>query len=167
ADDAAVHVEGRSARITFVDRRIDLDVVVVRASADIAAARRHDAGGDGAAKTERISDGDNPVAATRVAVGELHEGKALVGFNLDEREVGLRIGPDDLRLVDRAFIGRDLDGLRALDDVIVRHGIAIRRNEEAGTLTGHLPVARPGLWHALWHPLATELVEKLLEGRSR
>src|SRR5262249_58781343 len=66
---------------------------------------------------------------------------------------------------------RVLDGLRAIDDVIVRHGKAIRRNEEAGTLTGHLPVARLGLWHALlhaiWHSLATELIEELLEGRSR
>src|SRR5262249_53983551 len=40
ADDTAFHVEGRSARIAFIDRRIDLDVVVVWTGPDIAAARR-------------------------------------------------------------------------------------------------------------------------------
>jgi hypothetical protein len=126
ADDTAFHVEGRSARIAFIDGRIDLDVVVVRTGPDIAAVRRHDAGRHCATKTKRIPDGDNPVADTRFAVGELHEGKALVGFNLDERQVGLRIGADNFRLVDGSVIGRNLDGLRAIDDMIVRHGIAIR-----------------------------------------
>ena len=131
---------------------------------DIAAARRHDAGGHGATKTERISDGDDPITDTRFAIGEIHEGEALAGFDLDEREVGLRIGADNFRLVDRSIIGRNLDGLGAIDDVIVRHGIAIGRNEEAGTLAGHvLAAARLGLRHAL----LTELLEELLEGDPR
>ena len=58
-------VEGRAARIAAVDRRVDLQEVVVRSGADVAAARRDDAGGDGAAEAERIADGDHPVADAR------------------------------------------------------------------------------------------------------
>src|SRR5207247_4575938 len=42
ADDVAIHVEGRAAGIALVDRRVDLDEVVIGPGADVAAAR----GGD-------------------------------------------------------------------------------------------------------------------------
>src|SRR5262249_5673574 len=42
-DDVAVHVEGRAAGIAFVDRRVNLDEVVVRAGANVTAASRDDA----------------------------------------------------------------------------------------------------------------------------
>ena len=49
---------------------------------DIASARGNDAGGDGAAETERIADGDDPVADARRLVGELHIGKVLLPSTL-------------------------------------------------------------------------------------
>ena len=58
-------VERRSAGIALVDRRVDLDVVVIGAGADVAAARRDDAGGHRAAEAERIADRDHPVADAR------------------------------------------------------------------------------------------------------
>ena len=42
-DHIAVDVEGRPAGVALVDRRVDLDEVVIRAGADVAAARRDDA----------------------------------------------------------------------------------------------------------------------------
>ena len=44
-DHLAVDVEGRAAGVALVDRRVDLDEVVVGTRADVAAARRDDAGG--------------------------------------------------------------------------------------------------------------------------
>ena len=72
ADHIAVDVEGRAAGIALVDRRVDLDEVVIRAGADVAAARRDDAGRHGAAEAERIADRDHPVADARRVVGKLH-----------------------------------------------------------------------------------------------
>src|SRR5215470_1373119 len=48
-DDVAVHVEGRAAGIAFVDRRVNLDEVVVGAGANVTAASRDDARRYGAA----------------------------------------------------------------------------------------------------------------------
>ena len=43
ADDFAVHVEQRTARVALVDRRVGLQVVVIGPGIDVAALRRDDA----------------------------------------------------------------------------------------------------------------------------
>ena len=73
ADHVAVDVEGRTAGIALVHRRVDLDEVVIGAGADVAAARRNDAGRDGAAEAERIADREHPVADARRLLGERHD----------------------------------------------------------------------------------------------
>ena len=66
ADDVAVEVEHRAARIAHVDRGVGLDVAVVGADAgDPAVERRDDAGGDRAAEAVGIADRDHPVADPR------------------------------------------------------------------------------------------------------
>src|SRR5258705_12327947 len=56
ADDLALHIEGRTARIALVDRRIDLNEVVIRTASAVATARRNNAGRYGATKATRIAD---------------------------------------------------------------------------------------------------------------
>ena len=68
ADDVAVEIERRAARVAAVHRRVDLDEVVIGARADVAAARRDDAGRHRAAEAERIADREHPVADARDAV---------------------------------------------------------------------------------------------------
>ena len=104
ADHFAIEIEGRTAGIAAIDRRIDLQEVVIRAIADIAAAGRDNAGGDGAAKPERVADGDHPIANSRLLRREIDIGKALVAVDLEQREVGLGIGADHLRLVFLAVV---------------------------------------------------------------
>ena len=58
----AIHVEDRAARVAWIDRRIELQEVVERTRAKIAATRRDDAGGDRPAEAERIAGGQHPVA---------------------------------------------------------------------------------------------------------
>ena len=100
ADHVAVHVEGRTAGITLVDGRDDLDEVVIRAVADVAAVGRDDARRHGAAEAEGIADRNHPVANPRPLLGEFDERKVLLAVDLDQREIGLRIGADDLCGVD-------------------------------------------------------------------
>ena len=94
-DHVAADVEGRAAGIALVHRGVDLDEVVIRTRADVAAARRDDAGRHGAAEAERIADRDHPVADARITIRELDE-REVVALDLDQREVGLGVGADDL-----------------------------------------------------------------------
>ena len=62
ADHLAAQVEGRAAGIAAIDRRVDLDEVVIIARADVAADRGDDARGHRIGKAEGIADRDHPVA---------------------------------------------------------------------------------------------------------
>src|SRR6185295_6773691 len=163
ADDFTIHVEGRATRVTFVDGCIDLNVVIVGAGPDIAPARGYDTGRHGPAETEGVSDGHDPISDARIAVGELDEREAFAGVDLDQGEVGLRIGSDDFRVINRAIVHSDLYGLGAIHNVIVRHGIAISRNKESGAFAGYGTLA---LRESLWHAAAAKLLEELLERRA-
>src|SRR5438477_93052 len=59
-DHLAFDVECRPAGIADIDRRVDLNEVVIGAFADIAPARRHDARGHRAAQSERIAHRQHP-----------------------------------------------------------------------------------------------------------
>src|SRR5262249_22343243 len=95
ADDITVNIESRAAGIAFVHRRVDLNEIVIGARTDIAAARRDDTGCDGAAEAERITDGEHPVTDSWGRFRELHEWK-IIALDLDEGEIGARVGTDDL-----------------------------------------------------------------------
>src|SRR2546427_11106371 len=64
----AFGVEGRATGVARVNGRVDLDEIVVRTAADVAAAGRDDAGGHGAAETERITDREHPIADPGLAI---------------------------------------------------------------------------------------------------
>ena len=136
--------------LPFVDRRIDLDEVVIGTGADVAAARRHDAGSHGAAEAEGIAYRKHPVTDARRMVGKLHVAE-VVAVDLDQREVGARIGADDLGRIGLAVVSRDLNVLGVLHDVIVGDGVAVGSDEEAGTLArDELVAATP--WPLLGMP---------------
>ena len=120
-------VEGRTAGIALVHGRVDLDEVVIGTVADVAAAGRDDAGGHGAAEAERIADREHPVADARLAVRKLGEREVGAALDLDQREIGARIGADHLGRVGLAVVGGDLDLVGAVDHVVVGHGISRRR----------------------------------------
>ena len=86
ADHIALHVEHRAARIALVDRGIGLDEAIERAGlAGDAIERRNDAGGDGAAEPERLTDRDHPVADPGVRrIAPFHEGQVR-GLDLEHR----------------------------------------------------------------------------------
>ena len=90
-DHLAVEIEARAAGIAAIDRRVDLQEVVVGSGPNVTRAGRDDARGDRAAEPERIADGDDPVAdPDRVAVGKRHRGQGVVDLDLEQREIGLR-----------------------------------------------------------------------------
>ncbi len=64
------------------------------------------------------------------------EREVVAAVDLDQRQVGARIGADDLGGVGLAVVGRDLDGLGLVDHVVVGHGVAVGGDEEARALAG-------------------------------
>src|SRR5262249_13019956 len=87
ADHLAVEIEGGAARVAAVHRSVNLEVVV-GARADVAVMGRDDAGRHRAAETERITDGEHPIADAWVLLRELDIRKRLaLGLDLDQRDV--------------------------------------------------------------------------------
>ncbi len=100
----------------------------------MAAFRRDDAGSNGSAQAKGIAHGDNPLSNFGFFFRKRDKRKLFIRAGLDEREVGLLVSPNNLCLKGFTFIGSDLNLLRIIDDVIVGHDIAVRRNEEARSL---------------------------------
>src|SRR5207302_7453124 len=105
----AIGVEGRTAGIALVHGRVDLDEIVIRTVADVAAAGRDDAGRDGAAEAERITDRQHPVADPGFSLRKLGEREVRTAFDLDQGDVGARVGADYLGGIGLAVVGRDFD----------------------------------------------------------
>ena len=124
-DDIAIHVESRAAGIAFVDGCINLDEVVIRTGADVAATCRDDAIGDGAAKPERIADSKDQVANARGFVCEFDEREIAAPVDFDQRNIRALVGANDFGGICFSVIGCDLDGLRLVDHMVVGHGISV------------------------------------------
>src|SRR5262249_46796906 len=117
ANHFAFEVERRPTRVATVYGRVDLDVIVIRARADVAALRRADPGRYGAAKPEGVAHRHHPFANLGLGAGQLDEREIRVPIDLDERQVALGIGAHDLCIQGCAGIGNDLDLDRVIDDV--------------------------------------------------
>src|SRR5271167_2510367 len=108
-DDIAFHVEGWSAGIALIHRRIDLDEVVIGTGTNVTATSRNDTSRHRPTKAERIADCDNPVANTRRHFCKLDVREITAAIHLDEGKISARIGADHLGIISLAVIGRDLD----------------------------------------------------------
>ena len=165
ADHFAIEIERRTAGIAAIDRRIDLQEVVIRAIADIAAAGRDNAGGDGTAKPERVADGDHPVADARLLRREIDIGVPLSSTLSSARSV-FGVGADDPRL-ELAVIG-ELDGdLAALHHMVVGDDIAVIGDEEARALSRAAAPRAPELERLATEAAPRELLEELTERAVR
>src|SRR5690606_687597 len=162
ADHLAAEVERRPAGVAAVDRRVELDEVIVRSGTDIATTGRHDAGGDAAAEAEWVADRYHPVADTRRLFGEPDIRQLVVGIDLQQCKVGLWIGADDLGRVFTTIDERNLDLLTVVDDVVVGHDVAVLGDHETRPLRHLLSLTRgaePGTVR-----LVAELFEEVVEG---
>ena len=95
--------------------------------------RRNDTGGDGAAQAERVADRDHPVPNTLFAtVAERDIRQRFIGVDLQQREIGFRVAPNDFRR-EALTIGQCyLNVMRVIDDVVIGDDVARRIDQEAG-----------------------------------
>src|SRR5262249_37489171 len=96
SDDVAAHVKGRTTGIALIHRRVDLDIVVIRARTDVAVASRNDASCYRPIEAEWVANRNHPVADARRRCRKFDEGEVTATIYLDQGEVGTRIGADHL-----------------------------------------------------------------------
>src|SRR3984893_8623281 len=134
ADHLTLGIESGTARIAPVDRRIDLQEVIVGPGANVAPARRNDTGRNRSPQSEGIADRDHPVAHPWRGGGEVHRlvGTALLDFQ--ESEIGFLVGSDDGCRHGFAVVQGHGDLGGVLDDVVVRDNIAIGGDNEPRAL---------------------------------
>jgi hypothetical protein len=145
ADDFTREVEQRPARVAGIDRRVGLDEVVVRTLSDVAAGGAHDPGRDGVIEPERVADRHHPVAGQElVGITERERRVLALLLRAHERDVGLRIAADHLRVGMGAVDEHDLDLLDLIDDVVIGDDQAVFRDHEARPEARHGEAARLG-----------------------
>jgi len=158
-----LHVEGRTAGVTAVHGRIDLDEIVIRTRTDVATARRHDAGGYRAAKAERIANGHRPFTDLRRIIGKVDIGKVLVALDLQQRQVGPLVGTDQGGFVFFTLMVDHGEFRTTVDHVMVGYDETVFGNKEAGALRCAVLTRRAALVLAFFTATATEIPEEALE----
>jgi hypothetical protein len=139
--------------------------VVERTGVDVAAARRDDARGHGAAQAERIADRHHRLADAHLGgIAELDIRQGLVALDLEQREIGLLVAAHQLGL-ELAPVGqRDGDLVGLAGDMVVGDDPAGRVDDEAGAdrlcLLGRTIGAHVG--HAALAELLHEALHELL-----
>ncbi len=94
--DLALHVDERATRVSRVDGRIGLDEVVIGSGTDDPRLGGNDPLGEGVTEAEGIAQGNDPLPDLQgIGIAEHgHREIPLFGLDLDERYVGLVVGPD-------------------------------------------------------------------------
>src|SRR5271165_580752 len=138
ADDFAIHVDQRAARVAGIDGRVGLNEALELAIGDdVAASRRDDSGGDGANLSEGTADGKYPVADLHaVGVPHLRRRQWVIHVNFDYGEIGFLIGAHHLGFVlhaRRIFLEAHANAVRLFDDVAVGDDVSLGVNHNART----------------------------------
>ena len=148
-----------------VDGSIRLDEVIVRPGPDGPALGADNSRRNRVVQSERITYGHDPLPHLQgVGIAELQIRQTLVGLYLQKSQIRFLVRAHHFGVVGLLAVSVaeqiDFDGVRAVNDVIVGHNIAVGGNDEPRPQRALLPR------HAA--PLLTEetleLIEKILEG---
>ena len=133
ADEFPAEVDQRPAGVTRIDGGIGLDEVLVIDDTHIGEAHgADDPKGHGLLQAERIPDRHDHLTNLEVAGVAPRQDRQLLGVNLDQGDVGLRIRADEPSLEPALVAEQHLDLIRLRDHVIVRHDVSARVDDHAG-----------------------------------
>ena len=137
ADDLAVLVEQRAARIAGVDGSVGLNEghhIVVDGNAAVGG--RNDAGCDRALQVEAagVADDDGRLAdAQIIRAAEGCGRQGLLGLDLEDGNIGLDIGADEVGRIIGAVLHDNRDVVAAVDNVVVGDDITAAVHDDART----------------------------------
>lgn len=111
---------------------------------DVAGKCAYDAVRDGAAElAERVADRHDLIADLKLVAVADESARKTGRLNLDDRDIAVGIGADQFRVVLSAILERDLDGVRAADDVVVRDDQTVGADDDSAARAGSDVVAAP------------------------
>ena len=157
SDQFTGRIDERSAGITRVDRCIGLQESVIHAvlGSDRPVDRGDDTCGHCARQTEWVADRDDRLADHQVGRCRRRNPRELaIGFDLENRDVVVRVCADHLRLVLAAIGQADDDPAGAADDVFVGEDVAFRVDQYAR------PETLGGFGNAPFEVIAKERIEE-------
>ena len=142
ADDLPADVDERTARVSGVDGRIGLEKIVGHLAGEQTLARTDDALRDRFLQTEGIAHREDELAdAHRVGIGETQRTQPL-GLDLQDGEVGGRVGAEQLGRQAASVTQADQDLLRTFDDMHIGHHMTFLGNNGPGPLRNRLRTRR-------------------------
>ena len=126
------------AAVARIDGRIGLQIILVGSGVEDAAPvlGADDSLGDGLVEPAGMTDGHHPVAdfhLVRVAKG--HRRQLLIGCYSDYRQIGFRVGANQLAWIGGAVGQQHIDLGRSGDHVVVGQDIAFIIDQHAGSQT--------------------------------
>jgi hypothetical protein len=139
ADHLAGRGHQRATGVARIERRVCLDHVIDQAagrSAHRTAERRDDAGRHSPFEAERIADGDGDLATAQTLRIAQRRNIGKVPIGTHEGDIGIGIAAEHAATCGCAVGHRDPNSLHIADDMGIGDDQAIRRNDEAGSLSG-------------------------------
>ncbi len=132
ADQVAIGVDQRSARVARVDGRVGLDEVLEGVDAQLVAPQSaDDAAGHGLADTKGVADGQHRVAHLQgLGIAQGDGGQALQ-VDFEHGQVGFGVGANDLGARTAAIGEHHLDLVHAIDHMVVGQHVPFRRDDDA------------------------------------
>ena len=142
ADDLAINVAKRAARISRINRGVGLNVIGngITAVADQFAAplSAHHPVGEGVIESEWRPDGESKLPDPNgVAVAHLHY-REIFGLDFDDSDVRLVIRSDDFRGKLAPVFQFNVYVLRTFNDVVISENISVRPDDESRTFANRV-----------------------------
>ena len=132
ADQLALGVDQRAARVAPIDRRIDLDEVLeaaITSTASSTTLRADDPHRHGLPDAERIADRENHITDADVVRVAKRKCLQVVALDLQNGKIAGRISADDLGLEAASVRQFDGDFFGLVDDVVVGQDVAVLPND--------------------------------------
>jgi hypothetical protein len=141
-----LRIDERAAGIAEIDGGIGLNEILESRESELTAAGgAHDALRDGLTQAVGIADGEHDIAHSQcIRAAHGHDGQ-LVHGQMQNGNIRVGVLPDDGRVGDAAIGKLHSDGIRARDDVLIRHDGPGGIDDDAGPQTAldTLSIARP------------------------
>ena len=159
-------VDQRTARVAGVHRRVGLDErldpEIVGNGPQLPRLGAHDAGRDGRLQVERRTDRQHPFAQTQRIGRSESQRRQPLGLDLQQREVRRRILADEFGVERTPVVELHLEFRSPVHDVVVRHDIAVLRNNHARTAGPLLAVLRTSVAAAVILRDSEELQKRIV-----
>ncbi len=146
ADEPTLEIDQRTPAVAGVDGGVRLDEALHREllaqDVDVARLGADDTRRDGGVQPHGVANGQHPFAHLHLVGVHQGQGGQVFGFDLDEGEVGARVGAHHGGFEGAVVVQGHFDVVGIGDDVVVGHDVAVLADDDTGARSdAHLRAA--------------------------